>query len=949
MTKWWKCDLQIATPAWKFSVPADVNYDISSEGGKQRFAERYVDELIEKGIEVVALADHNTGEWIDVMCAAGDAKGVVVFPGCEITTGSGSDGIHLIIVGDTSKTSRDFDLLLAGSLGFDHEHPRFHIQGEQRQPGSSGKTLLQILDDLPDDYLAIAPHALTENGIASRRTAQGDIRWKALHHPRLCAIDPGDCSRTEGGQFNAQFRRRDLKNFPRLKDMAFVYTSDAYEFGNLGSRFSWIRMESPSVESLRQAFLDPEARIICSWDQRLESYPDHNPNNIRHAWLKELSLAGRLGNSTAPITIGFHPGLNVLIGGRGSGKSTVVNAIRQIYSGISTLPGNVRQEAEYFSAQVFSQAELSALHILRNSQEQQNAEWTLATGSLTSSNGTLPVTTSFRIRVVNQKELFERVSHDSSDPMAASRSFLAFVDESIGLLKTDPVQPGSWWRRFEDSGAAWMSATREYEKQKADIAQLPTIRATIRDLEAQVAAFDSPDALSRRQANEIQLKQRDVLLEREVALRKRLDELKVAAASASETLLAAESEQTTPEAIRPFIVELSAIESRVSAELAARIDQAFAEIDEWRSAVTDSEWQAGTRAAEADERAYLEELLTKGIDPNAYNNLKHQLADQTALEKALTAKEVRLESLRQEMTNAWDGIMILLGERRDARINLIQAVEARSGRLRFEWWSHRDHIGWSRRIRDLLNLRSDAFLDDLPTLSKWIWSAEDDVTRDERWAMWTTALTTGDFSHLASREQANLRGPWQQRLESLDEALRLRVAAEFADDIVQMSFLRDGGTPEHRKDWQDITQGSPGQRTAAMLGFVLHHGDEPLVLDQPEDDLDTEWISNLVVRELRASRWTRQIIVVTHNANIPVNGDAERVVVLENSSGALRVRETIRDVNGRTVRTPHCGAIELKLVREDILNIMEGGIRAFVQRERKYNNEVRLIVAAQEA
>lgn len=946
MTKWWKCDLQIATPAWEFSMPADVNYDISSPEGKKQFAERYMDELLAKGVEVVALADHNTGDWIDVMSAAGAAKGVVVFPGCEITTGSGSDGIHLIIIGDRSKSTRDFDLLLASPLGFDYEHPRFHTQGSQRTPGSSGKTLLQILDDLPDDYLAIAPHALTQNGIASGGTAQGDIRWKALHHPRLCAIDPGDCSRIEGDQFNAQFRRRELTYFPRLKDLAFVHTSDAYNFAELGSRFSWIRMEVPSVESLRQAFLDPGARIICSWDQRLDSYPDRNPNNVRHAWLKELSLAGTLGNSNAPLVVGFHPCLNVLIGGRGSGKSTVVSAIRQIYSGFSTLPGMVRQEAENFSARIFGQAQLSAVHILRNSQEQQHARWTQATGSLTSSDDTLPVTTNFRVRVVNQKELFERVSHDRNDPLAASRSFLAFVDESLGLLKTDPVQPGSWWRRFEDAGATWMSATREYQKLKADIAQLPTIRAKIRDLEAQVAAFDSPDARARRQANEIRLKQRDELLERETALRGRLAELKVATASVA--VPANDEEQDTPEAIRPFIEGLDAIESRVSAELNARVDRALAEIDEWRSSVSGSGWQADIKAAEADERAYLDELRAKGIDPQAYSQLKRQLAEQNSLEKTLAAKEARLEGLRQETANAWGVIVTFLGERRDTRTNLLRTVSARSGRLRFELRSHRDHIGWSSRIRDLLNLRSDAFLDDLPSLSEWIWSASDDVTRDERWAMWRTALTTGDFSQLASREQANLRSPWQRRLESLDETLRLRVAAEVADDIVQISFLRDGGQFDRSEDWQDITQGSPGQRTAAMLGFVLHHGDEPLVLDQPEDDLDTEWISNLVVRELRASRWTRQIIVVTHNANIPVNGDAERVVVLENSSGALRVRETVRDVGGRTVRTPHCGAIEMKLVREDIQNIMEGGIRAFVQRERKYNNEVRLVSAVQE-
>jgi ATPase subunit of ABC transporter with duplicated ATPase domains len=177
-------------------------------------------------------------------------------------------------------------------------------------------------------------------------------------------------------------------------------------------------------------------------------------------------------------------------------------------------------------------------------------------------------------------------------------------------------------------------------------------------------------------------------------------------------------------------------------------------------------------------------------------------------------------------------------------------------------------------------------------------------------------------------------------LESLDEAVRLRLATETADDVALISFLTDGGNPESTGDWQDISQGSPGQRTAAMLGFVLHHGDEPLVLDQPEDDLDTEWISALVVKELRASRTSRQIIVATHNANIPVNGDAERVIVMENIDRTLRIRSSQESEN--SPRAMHCGAIEIQEVREDIQNIMEGGIKAFVMREQKYNTEVLL-------
>lgn len=127
-----------------------------------------------------------------------------------------------------------------------------------------------------------------------------------------------------------------------------------------------------------------------------------------------------------------------------------------------------------------------------------------------------------------------------------------------------------------------------------------------------------------------------------------------------------------------------------------------------------------------------------------------------------------------------------------------------------------------------------------------------------------------------------------------------------------------------------------------MLAFVLHHGEEPLVLDQPEDDLDSEWISKLVVRELRDSRWRRQLIVISHNANIPVLGDADQVIALENKGGELAVR-TSQMASGNPIR--HIGPVEYDYVRSDIQNIMEGGVAAFVQREQKYPRETRSLRA----
>ena len=136
-----------------------------------------------------------------------------------------------------------------------------------------------------------------------------------------------------------------------------------------------------------------------------------------------------------------------------------------------------------------------------------------------------------------------------------------------------------------------------------------------------------------------------------------------------------------------------------------------------------------------------------------------------------------------------------------------------------------------------------------------------------------------------------------------------------------MEYSRQGDG----KDFQPIGQASAGQRSAAMLAFLLAYGDEPLVLDQPEDDLDNHLIYDLVVRQIRENKLRRQIIVVTHNPNIVVNGDAEMLHVMEFTAGQCTVS--------------HSGSLQDPEIRDEICGVMEGGREAFESRYRRLGPE----------
>ena len=128
------------------------------------------------------------------------------------------------------------------------------------------------------------------------------------------------------------------------------------------------------------------------------------------------------------------------------------------------------------------------------------------------------------------------------------------------------------------------------------------------------------------------------------------------------------------------------------------------------------------------------------------------------------------------------------------------------------------------------------------------------------------------------------------------------------------------------QNFRPIEQASAGQRAAAMLAFLLAYGTDPIVLDQPEDDLDNHLIYSLVVQQLRANKQRRQIITVTHNPNIVVNGDAEMLHALDFRSGQCRVTQN--------------GSLQEKAMRDEVCKIMEGGRDAFERRYRRLGKEI---------
>jgi hypothetical protein len=117
---------------------------------------------------------------------------------------------------------------------------------------------------------------------------------------------------------------------------------------------------------------------------------------------------------------------------------------------------------------------------------------------------------------------------------------------------------------------------------------------------------------------------------------------------------------------------------------------------------------------------------------------------------------------------------------------------------------------------------------------------------------------------------------------------------------------------------------SVGQRCTALLSLVLLESPTPLLIDQPEDDLDNQFIFNQIVATLRREKERRQFLIATHNANIPVSGDAELIIALHADERHGWVEE-----NG-------VGSIDTEQMKNSVELILEGGKDAFRIRKEKY-------------
>ena len=862
--RWWKFDFHTHTPA-----SADFRDQVTLKSWLKAF--------MEEEIDCVAITDHNSGGWIDdlkqTLAELEESKPhwyrpLYLFPGVEI---SAHGNVHILAIFGSDKSKDDINGLV-NTVGYSG------TKGESN--AVTTKTISQIVDEITErGGIPIPAHADEERGLLFE--VQGQTLRQVLKNENIYAMELCD----------SDYQKPQL-----YKDKKVQWTeikgSDTHSFStDKFSTFTWIKMEKPSIDGLQLALIDGDGSVNRDMDD--------DPNRPPEYCIEELNIckAKYIGHSK-PLNCRFNQSLNTIIGGRGSGKSTLMEFMRFALERDGDIPGPLKQESrQYFNvggdSLLIEKSKISLTYLRRgvryrlnwsaeadclSLEEEKDDAWSSCPGEIKSL---------FPVRIYSQKQIFEFAKNP--------RALIDIIDEAP---EVDAEKIKAQRRNLVNQYKQIEGRQRELNEK---ITQENRLRGEANDLIRQIEQIEKSGhetVLRNYRKREQQLNKLDNLEGKWKEMSRRLAETR------DDIVPDRLNEQHFSEHIDILSILSTTNESwqAISDKLSALAQEAESIIADWHTKKNAADWMGALNADIKQYELLSTELEQQGIDPGRYPQL---LTQQKSIQKELgliseyRSRQQELEAEKQEAFKQIEENRKVLSEKRQEFLTgVLQDNQAVSIEIK--------HFGenWEdieEKLRGILQCpnRFDKDIEDLK-----------DIYQGNR-GNGIEKLKEA-IKGIRNRERAAKDARFVNHLESLPQESVVDFMLWFPRDDLKITF---------GPNRQSIEQSSPGQKNAALLAFILSYGDEPLLLDQPEDDLDNELIYDLIVRQLRETKSKRQVIVVTHNANIVVNGAAEMVLPLEVGGGETHVR--------------WAGSVQVKEVREAICDILEGGQQAFEQRYKR--------------
>ncbi|MGZ9571409.1 TrlF family AAA-like ATPase [Alcaligenes nematophilus] len=938
--RWWKFDFHTHTPASRDTGAWQAAIGTPAELTPQTWLLKYM----AAGIDCVAVTDHNTGEWIDKLKAAyaqmkreADAgappagfRELYLFPSVEISV---QGGFHLLAIFDPSATSQTISDLLARA---DYDGTRGDSDGVTRE--GAAKVVERIL---AMGGLAIPAHVESDKGLLQVEPGT-----------RKCLLDTTTVKQVlqEPGILALEWAAS-TSPVPMVLDelklrFASVVGSDCHSFQGAavpGSRYTWIKMATPSLEGLRLALLDGQEVSVRRSDESSSFAPFDTPEHFIESI--EIRDARYMGRGKAATSLLLNPYFNALIGGRGTGKSTVVHALRLAYKREKELSstseagqtfnrfnkvaktrsdeGGLRTETALY-VQVHRDGTSYRLIWRQDGQGHAVEEWDTTAASFKPSVSQAITEQRFPVRLFSQGQI-AALAGDSQ------QALLKVIDDAAGTQSQQAA--------FEEAKRAFLASRAQMRELEGKLQGRESLTLSLQDIQRKLARFEGADHAavlknyqrSNRQSRELE-RQFEVSSELAIRLKDVAEDL--LAEDVAEGLFDADEDCSALALIEALHAAIG--KARQEVENAAVALQEHGQA--LRGELEASPWFARIGASKAAYDQLKTDLQQQGVsDPNEYG---HLVQEKQRLETELK----RLETLQKQHADLRGKAKALLEQVQSARRAIstrrsafLQEALQSNPFVRIELIPYsRDAQGIERSLREVLGAADGKYVDDLyqeqegappKGLVADLLVTVDLVEQPRTWdatAFEQALLAQKRRLVQACRGNAEYGG-WFNKFLKAEADKRPEftdhILCWFPEDGLQVEYSRKGDG----RDFQSIGQASAGQRAAAMLAFLLAHGKEPLVLDQPEDDLDNHLIYGLVVQQIRSNKLRRQLIIVTHNPNIVVNGDAELIHVLD-FNHQCHVKQT--------------SSLQNQSMRSEVCQVMEGGEEAFERRYQRLGKDV---------
>ena len=829
-------------------------------GEQNDFVKDYVSSLKQSDIKVGVITNHNKFDKDEYKAIRKAAKkeDMCILPGVELTIKEGANGIHTLIVFNPDEWLSNGD----------NHIQTFLTSAFATIPNPENrntkciydlKNTLETLEAYNRDYFIIFAHVDQNSGL-------------------FCECRGGLLESLSG---LAPFKRRVLglqklrthNNIIQFK-RCFGYTpalvegSDPKSLTDIGKgdRQTYLKIGEYSYSAIKFALQDFENRVA-------ETIPD-----IHHGYIESLSFQGGKFDGQKII---FSPELNTLIGIRGSGKSSILEAIRYILG----IP--VQTDKEYKEALVKSVFESGGKAVLSVA-DKHGKKYTISRifgeriNVLDEDGNDLnitPLSLFDGVQYFGQKDLSSSTDHENRllenivsgrvkietaiesaiDTLIITTGKLLDVGKIPGQISDTITQKTEIEHKmsiYQEKGVA--EKLKKQSGYTTDKAKLDSVKSRMDStLQTMHTAYEKNSSLSGLLQGYDSECNKDLFIETQVLL------------------------DFVDEQLKNIKSSIDAIENKKEnlGDIILRLDKRIAGL--------------------ADEFAEIKrEIKDDTLDVDGFVKLTEELEKVKEKLSRLNEEALSKRKIEEEFTKAERQLNDVLLERFNAYKAETERINQAQNELKIEISFKGDKEGFKAQLKT--DFRGSGISD-----SKYqIMSEEfaDYVALIEDWVLFDgkklrEIISQSEYVKLVSRLQ-------EQYSELLKKQVQNKVEIYYHDKLLRKHSI--------------------GQRASALILFILTQNNNDIIfIDQPEDDLDNKVIYDEVITAIIKMKPNIQFVFATHNANIPVLGDAERVLVVE-------FQDTKIDVSQ--------GNIDLGDTHKQIVDIMEGGKEAFDKRQLIYTS-----------